>query len=79
MGSDHRWRQPQAQARFARVGANSSEYTIQDIDFILPSFTIHSGGKPAQADVENLTAQDCRQNRPPPAPHASGLRPKSRA
>ena len=29
-------------------------YTIQDIDFILPSFTIHSGGKPAQPDVEKV-------------------------
>ena len=54
--SDHRGRtrikpKPDQQREWAPRQHN---YTIQDIDFILPSFTIHSGGKPAQADVEKV-------------------------
>ena len=54
--SDHRGRtrikpKPDQQREWAPRQHN---YSIQDIDFILTSLTVHSGGKPAQPDVEKV-------------------------
>ena len=53
--SDHRGKtrikpKPDQQREWAPRQHN---YSIQDIDFILTSLTVHSGGKPAQPDVES--------------------------